>query len=81
MLESGLQAAVSWASLLCVYMVAMAISELYAKCFFAIEFPIGIYRRSSSEGRGPPNAYIGGGGSDFPPPPPPPCSAAPGKVG
>ena len=33
-LESGLQAAVSWASLLCVYMVAMAISELYAKYFF-----------------------------------------------
>ena len=59
MLESGLQAAVSWASLLCVYMVAMAISELYAKYFFAIEFPIGIYYRSSLEGQGPPNAYIG----------------------
>ena len=50
MLELGLQAAVSWASLLCVYMVAMAISELYAKyLFFAIDFLIGLYRRSSLE--------------------------------
>ena len=64
-LESGLQAAVSWASLLCVYMVAMAISELHAKYFVAIEFPICIYRQSSLEGQGPPNVYIGGGG--FPP--------------
>ena len=67
MLESGLQAAVSWTSLLCVYMVAMAIAELHAKYFFAIEFPIGIYRRSSLEGQGPPNAYIGEGGQ-LPPP-------------
>ena len=62
-LESGLQAAVSWASLLCVYMymVAMAISELYAKYFFAIEFPIGSYIPSVIFGGArPPNAYIGG---------------------
>ena len=40
--------------------------------FFAIEFPIGIYRRSSLEGQGPPNAYIGAA----PPAPPPLKSVA-----
>ena len=70
MLELGLQAAVSWASLLCIAMVAMAISELYAKYFFfAIEFPIGIYHWSSLEGQGPPNAYIEGTIAPRPPPP------------
>ena len=75
MLQSGLQAAVSWASLLCVYMVAMAISELYAKYFFAIEFPIGIYRRSSWRGKPPPPPSpqcIHWGGGDCPPCPPAP---------
>ena len=75
MLESGLQAAVSWASLLCVYIVAMAISELYAKYFFffANEFPIGIYCWSSLEGQGPPMRTLGGRerGAIAPPAPPP----------
>ena len=35
-LESGLQVAVSWASLLCVYMVAMA----FQNCMLSIFFPM-----------------------------------------
>ena len=70
MLESGLQAAAaSWASLLCVYMVSMAIQD----CMLSISNEFPIYRRSSLEGQGPPNAYIGGGDC----PPPPHCSTAP----
>ena len=81
MLQSGLQAAVSWASLLCVYIVAVAISELYAKYFFfAIEFPIGIYRRSSLEGQGPPPPPMRTLGGRLSPCLHPPCSAAPARV-
>ena len=46
MLESGLQAAVSWASLLCVYMVAMA----FQNCMLCI-FLFFAKDRSSLEGR------------------------------
>ena len=41
MLESGLQAAAaSWASLLCVYMVAMAFQNCMLSIYFTNEFPI-----------------------------------------
>ena len=56
------------------------LSELYAKYFLPMSFRFGIYRRSSLEGQGPPNAYIEGAIAPHAPPPPPPpphCSAAP----
>ena len=53
-------------------MVAMAISELYAKYFFfAIEFPIDIYRQSFWRGKAPPMRTLGGGDCPCPPAPPP----------
>ena len=78
MLESGLQAAVSWDSLLCVYMVAMAISELYAKYLFfflpssfRLVYTVGHLWR----GKAPPMRTLGGGAiAPRPPPAPPPLN-------
>ena len=78
MLESGLQAAVSWDSLLCVYMVAMAISELYAKYlfFFFCHRVSDWYIPSVIFGGARPPQCVHWGGGRLPPAPPP-CSAAP----
>ena len=75
MLESGLQAAlVGLVCCVCIWL-QWPFQNCMLSTFFAIEFPIGIYRRSSLEGQGPPPMRTLGGLPPCPPPPPPPPPA------